>query len=55
MVPTPAQLPAQGKFLALNADGITLNSDWYLRLANQAAQMLRGAIPLQKAIPISPP
>ncbi|HEX3719192.1 MAG TPA: hypothetical protein VH595_14640 [Verrucomicrobiae bacterium] len=55
MVPTPAQLPAQGKFLALNADGITLNSDWYLRLANQAAQMLRGAIPLQKTIPISPP
>jgi hypothetical protein len=55
MVPTPAQLPAQGKFLALNADGITLNSDWYLRLANQAAQMLRGAIPLQKTIPISQP
>jgi hypothetical protein len=54
-VPTAAQLPAQGKFLALNCDGITLNSDWYLRLANQAAQMLRGEIPLQSTIPISPP
>jgi hypothetical protein len=55
LVPTPAQLPAQGTFLALNCDGITLDSDWYLRLANQAGMMLRGEIPLQTAIPISPP
>jgi len=55
LVPTAAQLPAQGKFLALDADGITLNSDWYLRLANQAGKMLRGQIPLQPIIPISPP
>jgi hypothetical protein len=55
LVPTAAQLPAQGKFLALNCDGITLDSDWYLRLANQAGMMLRGEIPLQTTIPISPP
>lgn len=55
LVPTAAQLPAQGQFLALDADGITLNSDWYLRLANQAGRMLRGEIPLQTGIPISPP
>jgi hypothetical protein len=55
LVPTPAQLPAQGAFLALNCDGITLNSDWYLRLADEAGQMLRGEIPLQSAIPISSP
>lgn len=55
LVPTTAQLPAQGKFLALDCDGITLNSDWYLRLANQAGMMLRGKIPLQTTIPISPP
>lgn len=55
LVPTTAQLPAQGQFLALDADGITLNSDWYLRLANQAGQMLRGQIPLQTTIPITGP
>lgn len=55
LVPTAAQLPAQGQFLALDADGITLSSDWYLRLANQAGRMLRGEIPLQTTIPISPP
>jgi len=55
LVPTAAQLPAQGKFLALDADGLTLNSDWYLRLANEAGKMLRGEIPLQTTIPISAP
>jgi hypothetical protein len=55
LVPTSSQLPAQGSFLALDADGITLNSDWYLRLANQAGKMLRGEIPLQTTIPITPP
>jgi hypothetical protein len=55
LVPSSAQLPAQGSFLALDADGVTLNSDWYLRLANQAGKMLRGEIPLQTTIPISPP
>ena len=55
LVPKTAQLPAQGQFLALDADGITLNSDWYLRLANQAGKMLRGEIPLQTTIPISSP
>jgi hypothetical protein len=55
LVPSTAQLPAQGAFLALDADGITLNSDWYLRLANQAGKMLRKEIPLQTTIPISAP
>lgn len=55
LVPTAAQLPAQGEFLSLDCDGITLNSDWYLRLANRAGMMLRGEIPLQNTIPISPP
>jgi hypothetical protein len=55
LAPSAAQLPAQGQFLALNCDGITLNSDWYLRLANQAGKMLRSEIPLQSTIPIVPP
>ena len=45
LAPTSAQLPAQGKFVPLNADGTNLPSDWYLRLANQAGKMLRGEIP----------
>jgi len=54
-VPTTAQLPAQGTFVSLNIDGYNLNSDWYLRLANQAGQMLRGQIPITNSIPITPP
>lgn len=55
LAPTAAQLPAQGSFIPLNIDGITLNSDWYLRLANQAGKMLRGEILIQNTIHISPP
>src|SRR6478609_65513 len=55
LVPTPAQLPAQGTFVALNADGYNLGSDWYLRLADQAGKMLRGEIPVTSPIPITPP
>ena len=54
MAPTPAQLPAQGAFVPLNIDGTALPSDWYLRLAGQATKMLRGEIPLQSQIPITP-
>jgi hypothetical protein len=54
LAPTPAQLPAQGSFIALNIDGYNLPSDWYLRLADEASQMLRGDIPLQYTMPITP-
>jgi hypothetical protein len=55
MAPTAAQLPAQGTFVPLNVDGYNLNSDWYLRLADQAGRMLRGEIPVTSTIPITPP
>ncbi|HXU74988.1 MAG TPA: glycoside hydrolase family 71/99-like protein, partial [Methylomirabilota bacterium] len=55
LAPTAAQLPAQGTFVPLNADGYNLGSDWYLRLADQAGKMLRGEIPVTSAIPITPP
>ena len=55
LVTTPAGLPAQGKFVPLNVDGYNLNSDWYLRLADQAGRMLRGDSPTSATIPISPP
>ena len=52
--PTRAELPAAGNFVPLNVDGINLPSDWYLRLANEASEMLRGDIPLQTQVPIVP-
>ncbi|HTL58784.1 MAG TPA: glycoside hydrolase family 71/99-like protein [Candidatus Limnocylindrales bacterium] len=55
LAPTAAQLPAQGAFVPLNIDGYNLNSDWYLRLADQAGKMLRGDIPLTSSIPMTPP
>ena len=54
MAATPNELPVQGTFAPLNIDGQALSSDWYLRLADQAAKMLRGEIPLQSQIPIAP-
>jgi hypothetical protein len=54
MAPTSAQLPTQATLVPLNIDGQALPSDWYLRLADQASRMLRGQIPLQSQIPISP-
>jgi hypothetical protein len=54
MAPTAAQLPAQGTFVSLDIDGDALPSDWYLRLADQAGEMLRGKIPLSAQIPIKP-
>lgn len=54
IAPTRAEQPAQGNWVPLNVDGYNLPSDWYLQLANQAGKMLRGEIPLQSTIPISP-
>ena len=54
MAPTPNELPVEGTFVPLNIDGTNLPSDWYLRLADQASRMLRGDIPLQSQIPITP-
>jgi hypothetical protein len=54
LAPTQAQLPVEGTFVPLDADGVTLPSDWYLRLANEAGKMLRGEILLTNQIPIAP-
>ena len=51
---TRAGLPVQGTFLALDADGETLPSDWYLQVTREIGRMLRGAIPLQSELPIRP-
>lgn len=54
MAPTVAQLPTGAPLVPLNVDGVNLPSDWYLRLAGQATKMLRGDIPLQQKMPITP-
>ena len=54
LAPTVNEIPAQGSWVPLDIDGVSLPSDWYLRLANEATKMLRGDTPLQNTIPISP-
>jgi hypothetical protein len=46
--------PVGVPLVALDADGISLPNDWYLRLAGAATQMLRGEIPMTISIPIQP-
>jgi len=52
---TSRQMPAQGEFVALDIDGYSLPSDWYLRLAGEATKMLRGEIPLDPQLPLTLP
>ncbi len=54
MAETTADLPAGATMVPLDADGISLPSDWYLRVGGEAARMLRGEIPIQSSLPISP-
>ncbi len=54
LAPTANEIPAQGSWVPLDIDGVSLPSDWYLRLADEASKMLRGDIPLQNTIPIVP-
>jgi hypothetical protein len=51
---TTNDLPVQGAFLSLDADGQALPSDWYLRLGGAAGEMLRHEIALSPQIPIAP-
>lgn len=46
------QLPAEGKWLSLDADGVLLPNDWYLRLCGEAQKMLLRQIELSEMIPI---
>lgn len=49
-----ADAPDQGYWLTLDADGFTLPSDWYLRLAGEIARMFREPAPPAPAMPSGP-
>ena len=51
---TQQDVPAQGRFLSLDADGERIPSDWYLRVTGEIGRMLRGEAPLQRELPIRP-
>ncbi len=54
MAATTNQLPTGASLVPLNIDGHSLPGDWYLQLANQAGRTLRGDIPLQSQMPVTP-
>ncbi|MDB6027400.1 MAG: hypothetical protein JWM68_3623 [Verrucomicrobiales bacterium] len=54
MATTPTNMPAGANSFALDVDGESLPSDWYLRIAGQINRVLRGDVPLNEALPISP-
>jgi len=51
---TRADVPAQGNFLSLDADGERVPSDWYLPVTGEIGRTLRGEIPVQRDLPIRP-
>jgi len=53
IAPTSAETPDQGYWLALDADGYSLPSDWYLRLTYDIEKMLRDNTP-SSVIPPQP-
>lgn len=50
---TNASTPANQKFLTLDADGVRVSSDFYLRLNNDGKQMVLGLSPLVNSVPTS--
>ncbi|RKX38232.1 MAG: hypothetical protein DRP64_16035 [Verrucomicrobia bacterium] len=53
VAPTASDVPDQGYWLTLDADGYSLPSDWYLRLTFEIGDMLRSNAPVS-AIPTDP-
>jgi hypothetical protein len=46
--------PDKGFWLALDADGLQLPSDWYLRVAGEITKVFHGVSPMGDSIPIKP-
>ncbi len=54
VAPRRQNAPDQGYWLTLDADGFTLPSDWYLRLAGEISRGFHGTQPLPAAWPDNP-
>ena len=54
LVSKRSEAPPTGYWLALDADGEQLPSDWYLRLAGELTQIIHGEKPAVDIIPIKP-
>jgi hypothetical protein len=52
---TRKDAPAQGYWLTLDADGLTLPNDWYLQLARDISKMFRGTMKVTPETPKPPP
>jgi hypothetical protein len=52
LAPTASEKPANGRFISADQDGISLPSDWYLRLASATGSILRGEIKNTETIPV---
>ena len=55
MVPTNALTPQDVRVLALDVDGQSLPSDWYLQVSSAVSKMLKGQIGRTNILPIIPP
>jgi uncharacterized protein (TIGR03437 family) len=54
LAPRRADAPDQGYWLTLDADGFTLPSDWYLRLAGEITRVFHGQTPPSATLPEDP-
>lgn len=54
VAPRRSDAPDQGYWLTLDADGATLPSDWYLRLAGEITRMFHGKRPASPDMPQPP-
>ena len=54
IAPSAAEQPAGAQLVSLDIDGQALPSDWYLRVAGAATEVLRGTRALTPGIPITP-
>jgi hypothetical protein len=49
--PSRNDTPSEARFVTMDADGIPLPSDWYLRVAGAIAQVYHGAAPVSRTMP----
>ncbi len=54
LAPTQQTTPQGVSMISLDVDGQSLPSDWYLRVATQIGRTVRGDIPLNTTLPITP-